>query len=375
VSNLFICVAVLVDDATRLETETSIRALSQAKCSGAEISSKRIGGANEKRLEFLSQVANLPFGYYALIINKDRLPPDSGFRIKRSFYKCINRMLYERLITTGKNLRVIADQIGGADFMASFDPYLEEKGIPGLFQNFAHAFANSADEPLIQLADLIAGSLSYCFDPQKQNAYSTRFRELLRPREIRIQSWPLESPSTLNENDRVFTDEIQICTSMTNRVTRFLDIHENSPDMDHRMQAQTLSYLLFARQFEDRANQAVMADVIMTRLRMTGFEQISKQAFQSRVIGRIRDEGIILAGSFDGYRLALSLGDIHEYLDHDGSIIEPMLARLLKAKESVSLDTAGQLDIFGERKFSCLKRLSEVFSDLRASESAARRSI
>src|SRR6185369_13106617 len=117
VSNLFICVAIIVEDSSVRSIEEAIREIGKELCSGAEISSKRVGGDHARRLKFLGKFNSLPFGYFGLIINKDRIPKDSGLQYKQSFYKFINRMLYERLLKNGRSLRVIADQIGGQDFM------------------------------------------------------------------------------------------------------------------------------------------------------------------------------------------------------------------------------------------------------------------
>jgi len=173
-------------------TEAAGRKLSQDLCSNAEISSKRIGPDHKRRVKFLEPLQNLPFGYYALVINKDRIPKDSGLRFKRSFYKYINRMLYERLAKGGQNLRIIAGQVGGPDFTDSFRSYPDAYGLPSLFHDCQHTFADSASTPLIQLADLIARSLAYCFDLAKAGPHSQQFRELLRPREAGIQCWPWE---------------------------------------------------------------------------------------------------------------------------------------------------------------------------------------
>jgi hypothetical protein len=85
VSHLFICVAVVVDDTGLTATDAAIRQLSTDLCSGAEISSKRIGGDHKKRLKYLERIQNLPFGYFALVINKDRIPKDSGLQFKPVF--------------------------------------------------------------------------------------------------------------------------------------------------------------------------------------------------------------------------------------------------------------------------------------------------
>ena len=371
-SHLFICVAVLVDDAGLTVTQDALRTLSDQLCGGAEISSKRIGGDHKRRLRFLEQIQNLPFSYFALVINKDRIPRDSGLRFKTSFYKYINRMLYECLAKGGSHLRIIADQIGGADFMASFRPYLESRGFPTLFADCQHSFADSAATPLIQLADLIAGTLSYCFDPQKTGSHSLEFRAMLRHRESGIQCWPWAGVEDPLPHEPEATPDALLRHTLRNRVVHFLQEHDISPDTDRQMQASTLSHLLFTRQFEDRDSQAVVSDALMARLEQEGFEALSKQAFQSRVIGKLRDEGIILSGSSDGYRLALSVEDIQEYLNHDRTIIEPMLARMLKARETVMSDTAGNYDVLEKPSNCILKDLANTFRDSQVKGAVAR---
>ena len=60
VSNLFICVAVLVDAAGLDVTGAAVRKLSQDLCGGAEIASKRIAGNHERRLKFLEGIRDFP---------------------------------------------------------------------------------------------------------------------------------------------------------------------------------------------------------------------------------------------------------------------------------------------------------------------------
>lgn len=374
VSHLFICVAVIVENDVQAMAASGIQQISTDLCGGAEISSKRVGGDHERRVRFLERLCALPFGYFALVINKDKIPKDSGLQFKRSFYKFINRMLYERLLKNGRNLHVVADEIGGKDFMDSFVPYFQQKGMPGLFEQFDHKFADSEKTPLIQLADFIAGTLSYCFDAEKKCPESNKFREFLRNREIAIQCWPWEVLSGAPAVESSPSIDKVIRERMIQRVSNFLDEHENSTDAERRMQAFILSNLFFARQFEDRERQALVSDELMRRLAQEGFVDLSKQFFQARVIGKIRDEGIILAGSNDGYRLALSVEDVEEYLGHDKNIIEPMLARMLKARGSVLFDTGQNYDVLSKPEYHSLKMLANTFSDASLSVSTTQSS-
>ncbi len=372
VSHLFICVAIVVDEANKLTCEDALRRMSKELCGGAEIASKRIGGDHKRRLKHLEAIKGLPFGYYALIINKERIFKDSGLSHKRSFYKFINRMLYDRLKQSGKNLSIFADQVGGKDFMDSFGPYLEEHGMPTLFQNWTHSFADSSQTPLIQLADLVAGTLAYCFDSSKKCEYSPQFREILRSREAGLQCWPLSldlNPAHPSQSEDIAET---LWHAMSKRVSDFINMNEDSDDLDRRMQVSTINSLLFAARFEEREKRAVVSDKLIAKLKAEGFDEIGKQAFQSRVIGKIRDEGIILAGASDGYRLALSVEDIKDYLDHDRSVIEPMLARMVKARESVLIDTARSHDILDDACYQYMKSIAHAFQDVSIAQATQR---
>ncbi len=372
-SNLYICVAVVVDDAGREACEAGMEALSQRLNGGAEIASKSIGTKHQRRMQFLESIESLPFHYYALVINKDRLPKDSGFQFKRSFYKFFNRMLYRRLATGSCSLHVIADEYGGQDFMDSFQVYLESKGLPDLFSDFLHDFVDSTQSRMVQLADLIAGSLSYCFDQEKKGDHSAGFRRILRNKEAGIQCWPLDyMPSQEPSLSGSPSLDSLLRDALCQRAQDFINDYEESIEDDQQMQAATLKRLLFARLYEDGSARSVYSATLIEALRDQGFEELSDQTFKLRVIGKIRDRGILLAGSNEGFRLALDEEDIADYLLHDKSIIEPMLNRLLLARNVVKDITHNQHDILAAGGFEGLLRIADEFHDSRIEAQAQR---
>lgn len=359
---MFICVAVIVDEDGLQETEKKIKELSDEQCSGGEIRSSNIGKNHARRLKFLNFIKDLPFAYYALVINKDKIPSESGLKYKPSFYKYINRMLYGHLEQTGCNLRLVADEIGSNKFMDSFQNYIHEKGKPDLLTEFEHSFVKSHESPLNQLADLIVGTLSYCFDANKRCAESVEFRNLLRSKEITIQCWPLNLeplPKKAPDCNKEWDNYLK--TTARNRAINFITKNEDSESSNNIMQASIVRYLLFAREFEDKSKQAIIADELIEKLQKDGFEIFSKQAFTSKIIGKIREAGIILSGSNEGYRLALSIADIQDYLNHDKGVIEPMLNRLSIAQKTVKYDLLNKYDILDQLGLVTLKKLVEVF--------------
>ncbi len=372
-SNLYICVAVVVDDAGRTACELGMDELSQRLSGDGEIASKSISKNHSRRMQFLEGIATMPFHYYALVINKDRLPKDSGFQYKRSFYKYINHMLYRKLASGSHSLHITADEYGGRDFMDSFQAYLKGKGLPDLFSEFEHEFADSAKNRMVQLADLVAGSLGYCFDESRKGDHSSGFRRILREKEAGIQCWPLDhaphaaiSPGTTPELDVVLHE------ALCERAQRFIDEHEESIDDDRQMQAATLKRLLFARLYEEGADRSVYSATLIEALKDQGLEELSDQTFKLRVIGKIRDQGILLTGSNEGYRLALDIHDITDFLQHDKSIIEPMLNRLLVARDTVKAITGNEYDILTTGGLENLRRIADEFRDSRVENATQR---
>jgi len=361
-SNLFILAAVLVEESEQFSVETAIREICRDLCGGSEIASKNIGKNHERRLKFLERITPLPLGYYGMIVNKDRIRHDyPGLEHKRSFYKFINRKLYVKLTNTGNNLRIVADEHGSKEFMTSFDSYIHDRVQPNLFEltKFDFHFSTATISPILGVADLIAGTLRYCFDEERKSEFTPRFRELLKQKEIALLPFSIEMQhvdGTPPSSDAEIDDRIR--KSMTNRVLRLLEENEDQTDPYKQMQVETLSILLSLREYEERANQALHADALIARLKDDGFEDISKQAFTTKVIGGIRNKGIILSGTSEGYRLALSLNDIHDYLNHGRNIIEPMLARINKARETVKADTAGKYEILDG--YALLKDLADI---------------
>jgi hypothetical protein len=86
-----------------------------------------------------------------------------------------------------------------------------------------------------------------------------------------------------------------------------------------------------------------------------------KQLFTSDIIGKIRDAGIIIAGTNIGYKLALSVEDINDYLYHNKNVIFPMFARMKKARETIKVATSNEYDIL--ETDNLLASLLETFSD------------
>lgn len=362
-SKIFVCAAVLIDNDDLDAAEAEMTELSRTEFNNAEIKSSNIGKNHERRLRILEKIARINFTYLAIVIDKARVFRDSGLQYRRSFYKNINCMLYRRLSRSSVHLEIIADNYGGKCFQDSFKKYMDGQIRQDMFTTWSQEFKDSKDSPLIQLADLIAGSLTYCFDPDKKSAFSSQFREILREKETSINCWPLEiaPPLSVSSDDAVIFDKM-ILSHNISTAQKFIDLHEDRADEDRNMQAAVLSRLLFHKIHEEE-EKGLVADNLISGLLHLRFPELSGRAFRKRIIGPIRDEGIVIAGSTDGYRFVTAIDDVARYVKHDAGIIIPMLARLRKARNAIKQCTGNRFDILGRNQNPVLKKILESLTE------------
>jgi len=156
-----------------------------------------------------------------------------------------------------------------------------------------------------------------------------------------------------------------ISTSSINKANEFIKQFEEDPNNpDRRMQAAVLGHLLFVRQYETSVrHQFVYAEELINHLADLGFPALNKEQFRAKIIGPLRDEEIVLAGTWDGYKLAASSVDMIDYVKHVESIVIPMLKRLRKAQTTVKMATANRHDIIGSPEFGDLKSIIDAYVD------------
>ncbi len=360
-TDFFICVAVLVDEVQRIHTEAGLSAIRSNLGLGAELKSSKVGSNDDRRAKVVDELSRLDFSYYAVAVDKARVLRDSGLRYKPSFYKYINKLLYRRLYQGILNLQVVADEIGGRPFMESFEQYMQREIKPDLWTEVTFRFSRSADESLIQLADFIAGTLARVLDPCLVGSRSKEFHALLKPHEIGVLTWPPRFWNPVPQDDIENEWDNVLALAAVERACQFLAEYEDSDDENRQMQVVTLNHLLYQSSFTEK-KRAIVAGKLIEHLVRQGFQEPSGPAFSSKVIGSLRDAGIVLSGGSDGYRLASCYADIRRYLDHGVSVIEPMILRIQKAREQVKLATNNSLDILDDPVYGKLKAVTEEFS-------------
>ena len=127
-----------------------------------------------------------------------------------------------------------------------------------------------------------------------------------------------------------------------------------------------LKYLLF-RFMNNDTRAYIPTSELLNQLEWTKYGKISVQTFRKEMIGGMRDARVIISGSHHkkGYKIPSKKSEIEDFLNHDISIILPMLERLKKCRDTIKLGTANQLDLFEKTEYSNLKK---YFDDINLGE-------
>ena len=133
VSTHFIIAAIIVKESQLKELRTEVENVRRKYFQTGEMKSSHVGGNHKRRKRILSDLQKLPFNIFAVVIDKRQLEDSKGLRFKTSFYKFMNNIIHKELRRAFSKLTVVADEIGGSEYMKSFSKYVEEhQDIPNL---------------------------------------------------------------------------------------------------------------------------------------------------------------------------------------------------------------------------------------------------
>jgi len=99
------------------------------------------------------------------------------------------------------------------------------------------------------------------------------------------------------------------------------------------------------------------ANEFIKHLNVNRNKQLSKEQFTSKIIGNLRDKGVLIASSRDGYKIPTSANDLKKFINHGRTIIFPLLRRIEECRNAILLATANEYDILNEPEFKKLKDL------------------
>lgn len=319
-----------------------------------EIKSSSVGQNYTRRKRILKDIVKLNISVYAVIVDKRKLSGE-GFNYKKSFYKFLNNLLYKELYRTFPSLDLYVDEHGGNDFMREFKKYVQKYHLRTLFSGSDFNIQNSKLSEFIQLADFVAGSLGYIFDESKKSEHSEEFHQILSPIISSLNYFPKElSFKEFLETNIDDTFDTRIAEVCFLRIQNFLD-KASGTDQQKIDQINFLKLLLWLQRANPR-NRFITTNEILSHLNQNRQEKIKEEYFRTKVVGNLRDNGVLIASGRHGYKIPTSAKDLDSFINHGKRIILPMLHRINEARQAIKLATGNKLDLLARKEYIELKK-------------------
>jgi len=308
-----------------------------------ELKSSKVAKNHYRRKKILEDISKLNISIYAVIVDKRKLT-GKGFHYKRSFYKYLNNLLYKELFRTFSQLELYVDEYGGNDYMLEFKRYVAKHHQRTLFSGSEFEILNSKESNLIQLADFIAGTLGYIYDVRKKSNESENFLNIIKPIISNLNFFPKEysyediANSNTDESFDPLIAELSIL-----RITDFLD-KANGKDQQTIDQINFLKLLLLYQRVYYKSRYISTKEIFnhLNQLRPT---RLHEEYFRAKVVGNLRDKGVLIASSRDGYKIPINRRELEAFIKHGNKIILPMVNRIQEVRNAIKLATHNQLDL------------------------------
>lgn len=344
----FVVCAVFMARADEEANREKVRQLTRDLKFGKELKSSALRTLR-RREELLHRLNELPLNTFFLVVDKDEIDRSSGLVFKPSAFKFLNRRLFDRLFGFFESAFLVADEHGRDKFMAQFQEYLDrELGLSGsqceLFseQEKTFRFEKSHLEPLIQVADVFAGTLAKCLNGKA--ALSTI--ELVRERATGFICFPPQAaPEGLRAKSEVprhqDTEQDKFVRQYCGQVASDFSV-ENGEKGELGTACKVLDYLLQER--VSGVERFVSTSEIREFLRDTYGVEVSEHQFRN-LIGRLRDRGVIVASGANGYKVPTTVDDLESYVALTRNVVLPMIGRLADARTQLMTVSQKRVDI------------------------------
>lgn len=355
VSTHFIVTAVMIPESK----------LGQMKVQAEEVLSAYFPGEDKKTLSFslshpvrcgiLEELLSTDFNLFSVVADKKKIYGNLSPMQKEAFYKFMHDLVYRELRHGFRKLAVCGDEGSGNEYLDSFCRYVRaNEDIPDLFGEREFYLEEDKSTALLWLAGFISDTMSFIYEEEKQKS-APNYLKMLDKKIIRIELYPKDIADYVMEKGMIAGEYnnriIDICQG---QMQLFLDKYKNTEEEDRLDQIHVLNYLSF-RFLNNNTGSYIPTKELIGNLRYRTGKSVSMQYFRTRIIAKLRDEGVIIASSPKGYKIPSRVEELYDFINHGTSIIMPMLSRLKKCRDSISLGTDGKLDLFDNTEYRSLK--------------------
>jgi hypothetical protein len=360
VSTHFIIVSILAKESNKELLEQEVEKVRQKYFQTEEMHSDKIDNPH-LRIQLLNELKDLPFNIYAYVVDKRKIREDSGITFEKTFIKFMNRLVYDDLNRTFDQLDLVLVEQGTKEFMTEFKTYIKEKSIPDLFNYSTFGFNQSKSELLLQLANLIAGTIAKGYDQTQYSEHYPLFNRIIKKKIIAINLWPQNYKNYLydyiSRNQDSQFDEV-IFKQSVNLTLQYLEKNKNSEDLDEKIRIDLLKFLLF--NLRENPNEYVYTQEILDNINAIRVNKINHHYFRSNIVSKLRDSGLLIASSNKGYKLPVCLTDLYDFVNLSSLTIHPMIQRISKCRNQILLATNNEIDILENNEYEYLKKIIEM---------------
>lgn len=354
-SKFYVITAVSVSGDRLAEFLAAMGEVRRKNFQSGEIKSSKVGDNFGRRASILREMHGLAFSVVSVVVPKNSIRTDSGLRFAESFLKFSAKMLCLRLPKFG-DISVSFDAKGRQRFRDSFVSYLRDRfSADDLFRSVNFNLSDSKDDLGVQAADFFAGSTFKLFaSPGLSEKYGV---DGLVIGKSEIFQWPtLRATGALPNEPDARIDEL-VRREAAGLANQYLSDEHPLGDEDSSLRSLFVSRLI-AVAMQDGGFLQTKGFCRDAKLSL-GIS-LTDQALRNRVIGPLRDRGLLISSSKKGYKIPESARDIGLYVELCDSQIPPNLARLARARNIVRGATAGEFDILGGEGYSNLRGLVDV---------------
>lgn len=360
VSSHFLICATLIKEENLIPAKKIIDEVRKTHFQNSEIKSSNVKRAKHtRRLTILNELNQIDFTIYLIVVDKEEINSE-GLSIKESFYKYFNKLLVTDLNRINNKITFIADQIGTTEYQKSFQKYIENKVTQyDLFnETKLFEFSDSKENNLVQLSDFIVGSLAKCFDKKHFQENSSEYLTLLKDK-LNVRFWPNNIANYLRTDKETENFDPKIAELSLNLVKDYIAKNEKKDETDFIAQIYLLKYLMLIQKVSP--HYFIQTHELMDKLKNEIGLEYSVRLFRKNIIGNLRDNNVIIVSSNSGgYKLPVNKSDLTEFVNRYNSILQPMLSRMKKCRDSILLGSMKEIDILDHPEFESLKEIIEL---------------
>jgi len=230
-----------------------------------------------------------------------------------------------------------------------------------MFDEYYFQFVNSKAEPLIQLADLLSGTISFGFESSKKCEEYKGFYSLIKERTV-LKTWPIEHNNYLVNLDLIKKSEYddKIAVYCLRLAIKYIKEHEKtgvSSDVDKVLVLEYLMNQLYAY----NPNKYISSKELIRYINGISKSQYNDQTFKTNLIANLRDNNVIISSSANGYKIPVSKKELYSYTNLTLGMVMPMLDRLERCRSRILALTNNELDILEAEEHQKIKQyLDEV---------------